>query len=777
MNYLKEDHRIKYLFSGLDVNLPKKIIKPNDYEIIDYAELVHAQAKKEEEPLGLNDYIKKQKYPKEDVIVIVDLTDKIFKDNKYKKILNLKSLNFQGCLFYNTRFINCDLEGAIFRDTILNNVLFKKSNLNFTDFRGANLQSCNFDDSYLRQPWNNTKGLILSHTEYSARIFADIKNKAAKINERKRILDNKRLELEEISLTTPISLKILPCLGIKNKFSIYQKVRAELKAMEKGRFSKENIIHESFQNIFNPETFVFDPLYKKWAKPPAQLKKNKYLTLTKNDVLDYLHQTAPGDMSLNAFAKVNYIKSLPPRKIINKNIQIIADLSSKINIFGNNEWLRLNLHGMDFSGRDLTEVNFCGSDLSGCNFTDSNITYANFECCLLKGAIFKNTIAHNGNFINADLSESTIDSSIFLRAIFSSSFATNLLIEASDLSFTCLSNAIWAGSIIKNSQFDGSEIRKTNFSKSQFDIVSFKQSILNKANITSLNGMNCDFSNAVMYGVKAMKTEWKRSNFKNVQAGEVNFTGAIFSNNCSFENAYLRGSIFDDIKATDLNLKKARLDYAKLGYCQITDGNLIGASMKFAEMGSTTITDSNCTRLDMTGAHLFKAKFMNSCLINSSFYGAEITDSTLLESNFTNANWQNLHIKYSILDHIENSKTTINDNTEIIDCKVHDINDQFYHYGEDNFINQMFIEQQQSNQAKIQIAEKFKKLGFIFPIVYRLFRNKKYLTSSEAKKLCKVRRKNIIQLSNRLNEIKKTIKERSFTTLRYIENLIISHNI
>lgn len=774
MTYIKENNPIKYLFTGIDSSIPKKLVTPTDLEIKAYIELVHSE--EQEKTLKLNDYIKKQRYPSEDVTVIIDLTDKIFEDIEANEVLNLKFLNFQGCLFHNTRFINCDLEGAIFRDTVLDNVLFKESNINFTDFRGADLETCYFDDSYAYKPWNNTKGLKLSHTEHCIRIHADIKNEVAKTNERKRILDSKRLELDDISLSTPISLKILTYFGIENKPSMYQKVLTEFQEMERGIFHKKNIIHESFQNIFNSNLFVFDPLYTKWANHPKQLE-NKYFALTKNDVLDYLQQTAPGDLSLNEFARTKYEATLPAGEKVSTNTKIIADLSSKINVFGNNEWLRLQLSGLNFSGRDLSEVNFSGSDLSECNFTDSNISNTNFECCDLKKSIFKNTKASDCNFFNADLSESIIDTTNFLRSDFSRSSATHILVEASDMRFTFCKNSIWSGAVIKNSQFDCSDVSKTNFSNSQFDTVSFTQSILNSAIISSTNCINCDFSNASMPSVKAKYTKWEKTNLSNIEAIKINFSGAIFSGNCSFENAHLKEGIFDGIKATTLDLRKATLDYTKLGFCKILGGNLEGTSMKFTDINSTTITESNCTKLDMTGARLFNVRLMNSTLTDSNFYGAEITDSNLSQANFSNANWQNLHIKSSILDHIENHRMMINDNTEIIDCTIHDINGQFYHHDEDDFMDIMFIEQQQSNQAKIQAAEKYEKLGVILSSIYRLFWNKSRLTSSEASRLCKVRRDNLAQLSNHLREIKKTIKEKSSTTSRNIENLIMSHNV
>jgi uncharacterized protein YjbI with pentapeptide repeats len=342
-----------------------------------------------------NDFITEIRGGKKDNSLIADLSNLNIGKAKSNKLFDLKCANFIGSIFCNTRFTRCDLEGSKFCGAHLEQVVFTDSNLNNVDFRKSDLSSCEFSKGYKQPPFDKMQGLVFSSTSSSVRVFADVKNNVAKNNEQERLLHNKKIELSEVKNRTPLASRIALFLHLADGCHEYKKVRGELKKMQNGLFYSDNMIHTSFQNIFTSKVFVFDPvLVKGESFYSEEAIEKKLVPLTRRDIINFLEKHKKSKkLSLNEYAKKKYIKSLPEGEVLNKGIKIIADVSSKVNLFGNNEWHRVNLSGLDFSGVNLSETNFSGSNLSKCIFNNADLSYSNFENSLMESAVFENAIA------------------------------------------------------------------------------------------------------------------------------------------------------------------------------------------------------------------------------------------------------------------------------------------------------------------------------------------------------------------------------------------------
>jgi hypothetical protein len=138
-------------------------------------------------------------------------------------------------------------------------------------------------------------------------------------------------------------------------------------------------------------------------------------------------------------------------------------------------------------------------------------------------------------------------------------------------------------------------------------------------------------------------------------------------------------------------------------------------------------------------------------LKGSSIVGGEVKGSDFTKVNFEDSNWSDLHIKDSVLNNINNHRTRTNDNTEIIDCTYKNLDGQFHHYDEDNFMDIMFIKQFESNLKRIANAGMLRKIG-ILAFVFRIFSKKYNIPSKEVKRLYHYK------LHNK-NELKKYLKK------------------
>ena len=359
-------------------------------ELVDLQDYIKAKRINGRVDYSLNEFVsQRSNYNKKNTIIIADLSNQKIGSNKSLHLLDLKGAVFTGSLIQNTVFSLCNLEGAYFCGMHLQNVEFIESNINFVDFRRADLGSCKFADSYRDPPWNLIEGIKLSSKASCIRVYADIKNETAKKNEQKRLLESNRLEIIAIKRKVPLMARLCFFTNLVDSGVRYKRARRELYKMQNGIFHTNNIIHTSFYNIFKAEQCVFDPVLLPGESFFDNSIQKKLVPLSRKNLAEYLQRVkTEKTLSLNEFAKEHYIGSLNKNVKFDKHLQIIADLSSKVNAFGNNEWHRMNLSGLDFSNADLSGAIFSGSNLCKCNFTGANLSNANFESALIQEAIF-----------------------------------------------------------------------------------------------------------------------------------------------------------------------------------------------------------------------------------------------------------------------------------------------------------------------------------------------------------------------------------------------------
>lgn len=730
--------------------LPRIVIEPVTIE--DLKEYIESQNQNYKADLTLNAFITHLRGDKK-CYLITDLSNLNVGKSKAKQPFNLKNANFIGSIFNNTKFINCDLEGAKFCGMHLEDVTFKDSNLSSADFRGTDLSSCEFSENYRDSVWSSQVGLRFNSTSSCIRIFADIKNNQAKKNEQQRLFHNKKLELYEVRNRTPLISRVALFFNLTDGYHEYRRVQSEYRKMQRGIFHNDHMIHTSFQNIFHPESFTFEPVMLEGEDFYSNNNK-KLVALNRRDIIEFLKRGEKSKkLSLNAFAKEIYIKSLPKDASIDKDIKIIADISSRVNVYGNNEWNRINLSGLDFSGTDISEANFAGTNLSKCIFKNTNISYSNFESAFMDSSIFDKTIANNSRFYNADLSNSNFKNSNFTKARFDWSSINSANLENVNLDYVRAVNSNWRKTRLSKCNINNADFCHSDFRLSSCTKIVAKHSLFNKSNFNKSHFVDCCFSSSLFNFVKSLHTIWDNTKAESIEARYANFTGCKISEKCHFENSDFSHSILDGIKAPRANFANARMDYVKIGYGKFAEGRFDNVSMRFADLDSCVFSESKCKKLDFTGGNMFNVRMIKSDMSGSVWNGSEVRDSNFSGADFSGANWKNTNIKDTILEGVNNHRIQINDNTEIIDCQFKDLTGQFYHYDEDNFMDIMFIEQLELNMKNIQNSDRLMRWG-MFAFILRMLNSEYRIPSKEVKRLHNYRMRNKKELRKCLRKLK-----------------------
>ncbi len=775
------------------------------------------------------DYI--EQIENSDKVIIADLRNIQISANNGQEVLDLQGANFRGSYFDQTRFSLCNLKNATFADTNLKKVTFKYSDITHIDFRGCALQTCIFGTEYTQDPYNKMKGVMLSMSSSELRIFSDIKSDIAKKNEEQRLLGHKKLLLAEISSQTKLFTKILYFLGFEIEPSPYKTIKQEIANMEKGVFYKNYIVQETIKYIFDNGGCSYYPIYQKFIQNVYDLKIKLYITLNKKELDEFLEETKKNNtsannpnilehnetvpkfiLSLNEFAKKKYVESLGKTSnqdpdqtnniddadkyiadsdqdtkihdlsITDKDKQIITDLSSQVNKFGNNEWKRLNLKGMIFENLDMSYVNFAGSDLSTCRFNNVILNGCNFNCCLLEGAQFVNCDLSDASMIASNLSGASFTEVRFLRSNLNRVNAQNNKLKLCNLSYISSELSDWSNSDFDEVKIDGANFAKAKLLKTKFVNSILNNCILNFADFSYLQASELYINNSLANYIILKETTLNKCKFNKLESTKSNWTGtkinepSTIHESTQFTNCNFEDSIFDGLKVAASIFIDCSFEEVKIGHGKLYNCDFKGSNFRFAEFNNSVFSQCKAPGSDFSGASIFNTKMSDSIFSDTCFNGAKIIDSNLNNSKFDNSVWFNVHIKNSMMEKIDNHRIKINDVTEFIDCRMISLEGQFYYYDEEGFMEVMFIEQQRTHQQKIEkLLTEARKWKILTPFLKIL--SKEYNASvRERNKIILARRRNRNDLRMHYKHLKEGSLKLESEPIFKIRNIIRSHN-
>lgn len=762
------------LFQGVDIKKPICFYKPSDQDLIEYSNKIKTR---KDINFSLNIFLSEKYNGNKEKLLIADLRDMEISAGKEEKQFDLRGANFRGSLFKNTRFVNCDLTDAYFSDSVLRGVRFRHSNLERVDLRGCNLEDCRFGREYESSSYKESSNIKVSMSLSELRIFADIKNEIARKNEEQRILDTKRYEMREISRRTSFYNKAVWFLGGNIDDGPYKKVMQELQEMEAGKFTKEYIVHKSAENLIKNKLCSFYPVFGKGFKDMKKVRHKRYVKLTREDLEEFTAITDnPVTLSLNEFAEKKYLDAKESGATIPEDTMIVADLSSKVNKFGNNEWNRMNLSGISFINRDMSFVNFSGTDLSKCNFSNSNLHGSNLDCCNLVDSIFTLSNLTDCSMVNVDLSGSVFEDVTLVRSNISWSNLVRVKIMDSNVSYINCHNSNLNKSYFENLSVDGSNFDKVSLEKSRFIKCSFRNSSFVKSKWSAIKMEKVSFNGSIFNHTEMKNSFWDNVELQDVEAMHVDLTESKFSEGSIIKESNFRHSLFDAVRVSLCKIIDSDFDYAKIAYGKFGGTELIGSHFRFSNFDNVTLAECNAENADFSGAKMYNTRLMKTNLKNTNFSGAKITDSDLTGASFENSIWYSLKLDTSIIERVNNHRIKINDSTLIDKCLLKNLEGQFYHYDQDDFMEIMFIEQQQSHQQYVKNILKIKKMGFVVHIL-KFFVKDYNISTKDRNIVIKSRRRNRINLKNHFQEIKDTpLKVFVDIDEFHMKNIIASHN-
>lgn len=631
--------------------------------------------------LTFSKYLQQEYFPTKEVVVVADLSDRVFEKE------NFALGDFTGSIIKNTSFIGCDLTDSVFCDVDFDNAYFSDTKLKNIDFRGAALENCKFDKTY--KDYHNLgigheiSGIKFSTTSSLGRIYADIKSDNMRKLERQDLISQKQQELDKAYTELTWSQTGWLASGLATGNEKYDKLNEQLKLMtEKKIFpEKDYVMHATFQNVYSSTSCTFDPAYIRGSSKAERNKETQYIPLTREQVEEYLEKikTEKG-LSLNDFAKSR------PGIVLKEGARIIADCSSKVETFGNNQWKnRIDLSNLDFTGANLEGAVFAGSLLKGCTFDKTNISKASFEVAELDRTVFNNVNADNSNFFNTNLSKSTITNSDFQHAYMSRSVAEEITVESSNFDHANIKHGKWDHAQLANSTFNYAELEGISLISASLKKISMQHAILNKAILNECTVIESNFSDALMNSVKAHKAKFKATILNQIEAKGIDLSEAELDKLTKLEGANLSEAILKKITAVGVSFANSNLDLAQAQLANLEQATLEGVTARYANFQDAILTEAKAKNINISYSNLEKVQAAKIDLSDAvarhiraekadftagNFTGIDLTKSKLMEAilvkvQANKAKLEDVNLRKAKLAEANLHQATVNDRTNI----------------------------------------------------------------------------------------------------------------
>jgi uncharacterized protein YjbI with pentapeptide repeats len=294
---------------------------------------------------------------------------------------------------------------------------------------------------------------------------------------------------------------------------------------------------------------------------------------------------------------------------------------------------RLDLSGLDFSGKNLQgakfeEANLIKTNLTGANLHRAQIIKANMTKANLTGTDLSHALIKESN-----LSSVTSDRNIGI-------FAPNVQIIKSSFKNAVLPGSDLSGALIKESDFGRANLKNSNIQRTY----SFNESLDDYGDLESFITTPVNRRNSGIHGSNFKRADLSGGDLSRIQISVTNFREA------KLNNANLSGA---DIELSDFRraqLQNANLSVRRTGRLDENNGFTSEDEIDSMHFGirNTNLTGANLKGANLTGNTIATSSMRNANLSGAILSSSGLEDTNMRNANFSKANMTGLHLSNPI---------------------------------------------------------------------------------------------------------------------------------
>lgn len=680
----------------------------------------------------------KMEYDKVDNITTEDL------DREHESYLDLSGVDFTGANIKGAKFEAVNLANASFCDTDLADVSFNDCYMSGVDMRGADISNCSLSETDLedRLSYNSSlKPVEISElavhsnrTRYSGMHFSTLEPLMHQYRDSNEVIEKRaearynqakatKLELQEEAIAkkqeqvnekykTLGNLEYV--IGSNEEYNTLTAELAELQQQKKATqalsfeedFDKRNIKYVMHPSVAELPLLMddvglvkFDPAYKRGSDKVARDQEKQYVRLTREDAESYIEAIKENpQLTMNEFA----ISKMSEKGIdATPGAKVIADFSTYIESGKGALYagVAVDLSDLDFSNANLQGACFAGANLEGAKFNGANLNLATFEGANLQNAKFEKTTARDVNMFAANIDGAEFSSADFGRAYMSHSSAQDAQVSKTSFNFADIRNGTWDGAQVSGSTFNYADLEGISLANAVIKQTSMQHANLDRSILEGCEMIKTDLTSALMADASASNLKLKASILKDVDAREIDLSGAEIDELCKLEGIDLENAILRKIEADRVNFVGANMKGVEAAGAHLEGAVLEGVDMQFSNLEDAVMNGVKASGVDLTGANLTdiqakKAQLKNAVLEGITGHRADLTEAVMEGANLRgakmhdailervdlrNADLRNAELENAKLAEAQMEKAKVNDATDLHGADVQGVKGNLEH--------------------------------------------------------------------------------------------------
>ena len=305
----------------------------------------------------------------------------------------------------------------------------------------------------------------------------------------------------------------------------------------------------------------------------------------------------------------------------------------------------MDLAGLNFSNRDLSNVDFSYCYLEQCDFSHANLSGANLNHAIAARSNFKHAV-----LVNTQLNNSNIGACDFKYATIDTDKTSNIECAKSDFSYAHIKQVSFSDCLnMLEIIFHQVHFERVNFGDATFLETSFNQSIFDECQLESASFQQSNLDSLQINQSTFLSCNFIDCKMKNLSVKHSDFSNCRFISDTTLVNSQFYHSILADctIKGIDITL-------AKFISCTLNNADFSEAS------GSQTIFDACiCKDALFIKTKLSHANLSNTNLMYSNFMQADLVKANLSHSNLYGCEFLGSYVNHTDFSHSDMNGTKL----------------------------------------------------------------------------------------------------------------------
>lgn len=309
----------------------------------------------------------------------------------------------------------------------------------------------------------------------------------------------------------------------------------------------------------------------------------------------------------------------------------------------------VQIRGLLLNGCSLNYADFYSSTLQNVTMYSADCFRTIFNHAHLINVIFDISRLCEIDFYSTKIEQSYFNNAKFERVIFERAVSQDSSFGSGVFCGCGITDSIFNACEFDNSVYDNTSITHSNFSKSSFKCIQWK-------NVSIVS--DCVFNDSVIH-------DWTA--YDHFSLENCDFSNSIWSKT-NIVSWSLKGSVFtaadlSDIKIIDSDLTSTSftsglLPNALINNSYFTSANFEQASFFRASICNSKFTSANMDRVLAINAHLTNSDFPECSMAGGDFSSAIIKEcnlkaTRLYDASFTKAKIENSNLQYILADHLQ----------------------------------------------------------------------------------------------------------------------------